>query len=213
VSFAKEIPPMVRSLILLTVAALSLVGCANLPHTDPPNVTLVGIDPSEGEGLEARMQLTLRVQNPNSAPIEYNGIYLELDVLNKSLASGVSNESGTVPPFGEAVIHMPMTVSILGIVGGAMSVLSGKPTDKITYALRGKFNTITYGELRFKSQGELTLPTSQSATGDATAGPGGNQGFSVAAIERISSGVCSPASGVPGIRYLPISSPPTTTGS
>jgi LEA14-like dessication related protein len=157
---------MVRSLILLSVAALGLIGCASLPHTDPPKVTLVGIDPSEGEGLEARMQLTLRVLNPNSSPIEYNGIYLELNVLNKSLASGVTNQSGTVPAFGEVVIRMPMTVSILGIVGGAMSVLGGKPIDKITYELRGKFNTITSGELRFKSQGELTLPT-QSATGDA----------------------------------------------
>ena len=37
--------------------------------------------------------------------------------------------------------------------------------------------------------------------------------FSVAAIRRVSSGVCSPASGVPGIRYLPIASGPISTGS
>ena len=39
------------------------------------------------------------------------------------------------------------------------------------------------------------------------------QGFSVAAIFRISSGACSPASAVPGMRYWPIASPPTSTGS
>ena len=37
--------------------------------------------------------------------------------------------------------------------------------------------------------------------------------FSVAAIRRISSGLCSPASGVPGIRCLPMASGPTSTGS
>jgi len=37
--------------------------------------------------------------------------------------------------------------------------------------------------------------------------------FRVAAICRICSGVCSPASGVPGIRYLPMASGPITTGS
>ncbi len=38
-------------------------------------------------------------------------------------------------------------------------------------------------------------------------------GFSVAAILRISSGLCSPASGVPGMRYWPMTRPPTSTGS
>ena len=37
--------------------------------------------------------------------------------------------------------------------------------------------------------------------------------LSVAAIRRISSGVRSPASGVPGIRYRPMASPPISTGS
>lgn len=151
---------MVRSLILLTAAALSLAACASLKRPDPPQVTLVGIEPSTSgasEDLEARMQLKLRVQNPNDAPIEYNGIYVELDVQNKSLASGVSNQSGTVPPFGEAVIGVPVEVSYLGIAGEAMGLLSGKSFDKVSYEMRGKLSSTTSGTLRFKSQGELNL--------------------------------------------------------
>jgi LEA14-like dessication related protein len=151
---------MARSLALITATALALAGCASLQRTDPPLVTVVGIEPSPGEGLEARMLLKLRVQNPNDAPIEFNGIYVELTVLDKSFASGVSNESGTVPPFGEAVIGVPVTVSVLAIVGQAMGMLGGKPVDKITYEMRGKLNSTTSGTLRFKSQGVLTLPTS-----------------------------------------------------
>jgi LEA14-like dessication related protein len=152
-----ETSPMVRSLILPAAAALTLVGCAWLQRTDPPQVTVVGVEPSTGEGLEARMQLKLRVQNPNDAPIEYNGIYLELDVQNKSLASGVSNQSGTVPAFGEAVISVPVAVSYFGIAGQAMGLLSGKSFDKITYEMRGKLSSTTSGTLRFKSQGELNV--------------------------------------------------------
>jgi LEA14-like dessication related protein len=148
---------MVRSLILPIAAALGLVGCASLRPTDPPKVTVVGVEPAAGEGLEARMQVKLRVQNPNDAPIEYNGIYVELDVQDKSLASGVSNQSGTVPAFGEAVIDVPMTVSVLGIAEHAMGLLSGKSMDKITYEMRGKLSSTTPGALRFKSQGELNL--------------------------------------------------------
>jgi LEA14-like dessication related protein len=153
---------MVRSLALITATALALAGCASLQRTDPPLVTVVGIEPSPGEGLEARMLLKLRVQNPNDAPIEFNGIYVELTVLDKSFASGVSNETGTVPPFGEAVIGVPVTVSVLAIVGQAMGMLGGKPVDKITYEMRGKLNSTTSGTLRFKSQGVLTLPTSSA---------------------------------------------------
>jgi LEA14-like dessication related protein len=159
----KEASLMIRSLALITAAALSLAGCVSLPHTDPPQVTVVDMEPAEGEGLEARMQLKLRVQNPNNTPIEFSGIFVELKVLGKSFASGVSDQSGTVPAFGETVIGVPMTVSVIGIVGEALGILGGKPLDKITYEMSGKLNSVTSGTLRFKSQGELTLPTSLPA--------------------------------------------------
>jgi len=50
-----------------------------------------------------------------------------------------------------------------------------------------------------------TTPTNISLTVD--------YGVRVAAILRTSSGECSPWSGVPGIRYFPLSRAPTSTGS
>jgi LEA14-like dessication related protein len=147
-------------LILLAGAAVALAGCAIFKRTDPLQVTLAGVEPAASgasEDLEARMQLRLRVQNPNSAPIEYEGVYVELDVQNKGLASGVSNQSGTVPAFGEAVIGVPVALSYLGMAGEAMSLLSGKSLDKVTYKMRGKLNSSTSGALPFESQGELNL--------------------------------------------------------
>jgi LEA14-like dessication related protein len=151
---------MPRSLALILAAALVMAGCASLPHTDPPQVTVVDIEPAEGEGLEARMQLKLRVQNPNNAPIEFSGIYVELKVLGKSFASGVSDQSGTVPAFGETVIGVPVTVSVIGVVSEALGILGGKLPDKISYEMSGKLNSAASGTLRFKSQGELMLPSS-----------------------------------------------------
>lgn len=147
---------VVRSLMLLAVAALTLTGCSWLQRTDPPKVTLVGVEPAAGEGLEARMQLKLRVLNPNDAAINYNGIYVELEVMARSFASGASNESGTVPAFGEAVITVPVTVSAFSIAREAMGLFSGKSMDKITYAMHGKLSS-TSGALRFSSQGELNV--------------------------------------------------------
>ena len=147
----------VPSLILLTSAALNLAGCAWLQRTDPPQVTLVGVEPAPSEGLEARMQLKLRVLNPNDAPIDFNGIYVQLDLLDKSFASGASNQSGTVPAFGETVVSVPVSVSVLGIARQAMSLVGGKGAGRITYAMHGKLNSTTSGALRFSAQGELDL--------------------------------------------------------
>jgi LEA14-like dessication related protein len=71
---------------------------------------VAGVEPIPGEGLEMRFNVKLRIQNPNDAPIEYNGVSLELDLNGQSFASGVSDQSGTVPRFGETVIDVPLTV-------------------------------------------------------------------------------------------------------
>lgn len=149
---------MMRRPIVLAAATLTLAACAMFSHKDPPKVSLEGIEPSAAEGQEAgHMQLKLRVQNPNETPIDYNGVYVELDVQNKSVASGVSNKSGTVPAFGEADLIVPVTVSYFGIAGQAMGLLSGKSFSKVTYALTGKLNSTTSGAVPFKSEGELNL--------------------------------------------------------
>jgi len=118
---------------------------------------VAGIEPLQGEGLELRMLVKLRVQNPNDAPLEYDGVYLKLDVLDKTFASGVSDEAGSVPRFGEAVIGVPVTVSVLRMVRHALGMLDGKPMEKVTYAMSGKLNGPVFSVARFSSQGEIDL--------------------------------------------------------
>ena len=51
-----------------------MMGCAALQGRDPLNVSVAGIEPLQGEGLELRLLVKLRVQNPNDAPVDYNGV-------------------------------------------------------------------------------------------------------------------------------------------
>ena len=151
-----------RRLFLLAAAVLALSGCASLPHKDPLQVTVAGIEGLPGEGMELRMLVKLRVQNPNEAPIEFSGAYLEFDVLDKTFATGVSSESGTVPAFGEAVIAVPVTVSVLRMVRQVVGVLDGQPVDKVNYEMSGKLNGGLFGTHRFETRGEFELPASAS---------------------------------------------------
>src|SRR6185436_3326675 len=112
VSHSAALPwrPMRRFLdaVLTLIAVLAAAGCAGMPGArEPLQVSVAGIESISSEDLEARMMVKLRVQNPNDAPVEYDGVYVKLDVMGKTLATGVSDERGAVPRFGESVIEVP----------------------------------------------------------------------------------------------------------
>lgn len=147
-----------RNTIFIAALAL-LAACAMFPGQEPLQVNVVGIDSLDGQDLEWRMLVKLRVQNPNDAPVEYDGVYLKLEVLDATFATGVSDEHGTIPRFGEALVTVPVTVSTINVVRRAIGIAAGgKAPEKISYRLEGKLNGAGFGSARFESHGELPLP-------------------------------------------------------
>jgi hypothetical protein len=126
---------------------------------EPLQVTIADLESLPSEGLEMRMLVRLRIQNPNDAPIEYDGVSLSLTVLDQTFATGVADERGTIPRFGESVVSVPVTVSTLHVALRTLGMIgSGKPIDKVTYRMEGKLGGPLFSPARFQSQGELVLP-------------------------------------------------------
>jgi len=148
---------MQRRTVLAALATLAVTGCASLPQHDPVQVTVAGIEGLPGEGMEVRLLVKLRVQNPNESPIEYSGAYLKFEVLDRTFATGVSSEAGTVPAFGEAIVPVPVTVSVLRMVSNVVGMLDGKPVEKIDYQLSGKLSGGLFGTERFQAKGQFDL--------------------------------------------------------
>jgi hypothetical protein len=157
------LPGALRWTVLLLGAWL-LAGCASLPSRDPLQVTVAGIEPLAGEGMEMRLLVKLRVQNPNDTPVDFNGVYVNLDVQGRSFASGVTNATGSVPRFGETVVEVPVTVSMLRMMRQVAGIMDGRPVERITYSMSGKLNG-THGAERFTASGEFQLPRPGSAAG------------------------------------------------
>ena len=153
---------------LLLVAAIVLGGCASLPHKDPLQVMVAGLEGLPGEGMEVRMLVRLRVQNPNAAEIAYSGAYLEFEVQGRTFATGVSDQGGVVPPFGEAIVEVPVTVSVLRMVRQVAGMLDGEPVDKISYQMSGKLSGGLFSTERFSVSGEFSLSQLQSPGQAAT---------------------------------------------
>ncbi len=160
-----------RRLLMICLSAFAITGlsaCASLSGREPVKVNVVAVEPLTGQGLELRFMVKLRVQNPNDAPVEFDGIAIDLDVRGTDFASGVSDQRATVPRFGELVISVPVTVSASSVIKQALSFAlggSGSNRGKLSYELRGKLASAGAGRggLRFTSSGEMELPASFGA--------------------------------------------------
>lgn len=122
-------------------------------------MSVAGITPLPGQGMELRMLVKLRVQNPNDLPIDYSGVALQMDVQGKTFASGVSDDTGAVPRFGEAVISVPVTISAFSMIRQAAGMMQGRDLKKISYEMKGKLASPGFGTRRFSTEGEFDLPS------------------------------------------------------
>lgn len=148
---------LIRTL-LVSFLLLTLGACALLPNRDPLNINVVGIESLPGQGLEVRLAVKLRLQNPNETAIEYNGVALDLDVNGKLLASGVSDQQGSIGRFSEAVLVVPVSVSAFAALRQAVGLTQSQSLDNLPYTLRGKLAGGLFGTMRFKDSGVLSLP-------------------------------------------------------
>ena len=142
----------------LSLLLLSLSACALFPQHDPLNINVVGIEPLPSQELEVRFAVKLRVQNPNETAIDYNGVALDLEVNGQSLASGVSDQSGSIPRFSEAVIVVPVSVSAFSVLRQTLGLGQTQTLNNLPYVLRGKLAGGVFGTMRFLDRGKLRLP-------------------------------------------------------
>ena len=150
---------MNRCVLLISTLLLILSGCAALRLHEPLRISVAGIEPLEGRGMEARFAVHLRIQNHGGTPLDYDGIGLDLDLRGMSFASGVSDQQGTIPRFGETVITVPVTVPATAMIRHAFGFATGDRT-KADYRLRGHLGGQGFAIGRyFDSKGEITLPT------------------------------------------------------
>ena len=152
--------PNFRLLAALLATSL-VVGCATQSPVDQVHVNVVGVEQLPSEGMELRMGVKLRVQNPSDSPISFDGIALNLELRGQDFATGVSDASGTIPRFGETVLTLPVTVSAGAIVRQVVSFIGQSNqggNTSFSYVARGKLGGTGFGAARFESRGEVQLP-------------------------------------------------------
>jgi LEA14-like dessication related protein len=145
-------------LVLLALGALVLGGCASLQEREPIQVIIADVEPLQGEGLELRMLVKLRIQNPTDAPLDFNGVAVQMDVQGKLFATGVSNAVVSVPRFGEAIVDVPVSISFFRIAHQAIGLMSDEFRGELAYEMTGKLAGPALNSVHFESNGVFTLP-------------------------------------------------------
>ena len=148
--------------VLLAFGVLLCGGCASL---QPIDVIMAGVEPLQGQGLELRMLVKLRIQNPNDLPLDFNGVSLQMDVQGRRFATGVSDAVGSVPRFGETIVSVPVSISVFSIVRQAMDVATNEYRGKLEYEMTGRLAGPAFNSVRFNSKGEFTLPAELFGSG------------------------------------------------
>ncbi len=151
---------------LLLAVLLALGACASMSSNfDPPKIDLAGVEPINSESMEPRFLLKLRVVNPNDKSLTIKGIYYELSAEGHDLLSGASNKVTTIPAFGENIVTLDASTSLMGTIGLFRSLITSA----------GKMNALNYQLYTKISVAGMMMPIRNTYEGKLDlANPGAN---------------------------------------
>jgi LEA14-like dessication related protein len=148
---------------LLCAALLS--ACAAMSanqstYEEAPRVSLASIQPRAANLYEQRYGLQLRIQNPNDEKIPIKGLSYSLEIKGREFAYGVSQQSVSIPSFGEALLDVDVVSNFLNMLQ-ELQENSEETHSNLKYRLFGSIALADSSRsLPFDYQGELIyLPT------------------------------------------------------
>jgi len=143
-----------KALLATLLCALALAGCAALPlNLKTPGISFVGLKTVEASVFEQKLEVRLKVSNPNSIELPVNGLDVDIELAGEPFAHGVSAREFVVPALGEAEFDMNVTANAATAL---LKIAGEKKSDAIGYKLKGKLST-KLGLLR-------TIPFEESGT-------------------------------------------------
>jgi len=139
-----------RSLACFLLVATA--GCASwFMKGEPQEVLVTNVTPLERTGFEQRLQVDLRIRNPNDFDLIVTGIDFTLNLNGKRLACGLDNTAITIPRLSDAVVSVQTSISTFDVVRQLL-FFSGK--QDLLYDITGWLH-LKNGRLPFDNSGIL----------------------------------------------------------
>jgi LEA14-like dessication related protein len=149
---------MMKSIFrVLTVVwgILFLIGCNSLTalpvKPESPEVLLVNIKPLDTTIFEQRLQVDLRIRNPNDFDLEVTGLDFTLHLNDQRLARGLTNKAATIPRLGDSVVSVETTTSTFDVIRQLLNI---REHQEVTYQVAGVLH-LQRTRLPFEHKGVL----------------------------------------------------------
>jgi LEA14-like dessication related protein len=146
-----------RHLAALFLACVPwFAGCAALPKFESPKMSVVALKVQGGDFFSQRLQVRLRVFNPNARELPISGIAYRIDINDTEIGNGSTAAPFTVPAMGEVEFDMQLTANLVGALG---KLLSRRNSEELAYRLVGDVS-LSSGFLRripFDERGRVKL--------------------------------------------------------
>ena len=140
----------------LLIGVLALAGCTTL-DLDPPDLTLVNLQPIEATVFETTLLVKLRIAGPNPEPITFEGASFKLTLDGRKVGRGLTSDTVSVERFGTEVIDVTFHVSNAALLLRLQEVLE---KQSVAYGISGKLYLQLAGRshhLKVDSSGQLDL--------------------------------------------------------
>jgi LEA14-like dessication related protein len=123
------------------VLCAALAGCTGLPSDlRTPEISFVGMRALEAGLFEQRLEVRMRVRNPNIIDLPVKGLDVDVELAEEPFAHGVSAREFVVPAQGEAEFDMIVTAN----AATALMKIAGsdrKSREAIGYRVKGRLAT------------------------------------------------------------------------
>jgi LEA14-like dessication related protein len=153
-------------LALMVLATMPGCGVRQLARGEikPPKVSFQGLRIYKPTARGWPLGAMLRLENPNAESLNLLGYDYQLWIEDRSVAQGVSQEGVNLPPLGQTVTEVPITVQLPAVVGLLPQFLpmlqKSQQQRQFHYQIAGSFRlaSVMGGiiPIPFKFQGEAS---------------------------------------------------------
>ena len=120
--------------------ALFLSACASMTSEfDPPKVTLDSFKALPSSGSSPRFEIKLRIANPNTQDLDIAGISYSVDILDRELLSGVTNEVPLIAGYTEEVVTLEASLQWFQLVR-LLTGLASEEVSNLDYRFAAKID-------------------------------------------------------------------------
>ena len=144
--------------LLPLLCALLITGCATLTtEMDPPVISLESFRTLPAQELGPRFEIVLRVQNPNKQELDIAGIAYTIELLDRELISGVTNDVPLIAGYSEETVTLEVGINLIEMLR-LLGSLGRTGSDALDYRFAAKidFNGFLPTQ-RVEETGKITL--------------------------------------------------------